>query len=299
MKEFDLMNTAINIGWNVSIGEKSWVFTSADDTFVIRKTNPLDMCANVVALAGRQKEETPAYQPVEEAFQKLMAENTWICTDEEKSQYCLRTGEAAWKFIEIRDLQPIAVCSGTVDLHAYTPDQLWKHCENTFAFRENFDNSLSLGERLDEIAKCVFDDMTLLDMEFGTVQGSYDDAVEFIRSWIRERNEVMAPANSEWNTMAYQKLFSEQEEYKNHLLTLPPAAILDAAYEYVTRENILLSFEDNDLSNDQCRKLLAMDYAMDKLYSAKVNQKGDNSEMEAIWNCVCAFIDNQEENNNG
>lgn len=45
----------------------------------------------------------------------------------------------------------------------------------------------------------------------------------------------------EWNTALYQKMFAEQEKYREWLLSQPPEEILHHAYEYVMREDILLS----------------------------------------------------------
>ena len=50
------------------------------------------------------------------------------------------------------------------------------------------------------------------------------------------------------NTQLYQKMFAEQEAFKAELMRLPPGEILQKAYEYVCREDILLSLEYNDLS---------------------------------------------------
>ena len=47
-------------------------------------------------------------------------------------------------------------------------------------------------------------------------------------------------------------MFAEQKRYRQHLLTLPPEEILDCAYAYTTREDILLSLEYNDLTDKQC-----------------------------------------------
>lgn len=44
--------------------------------------------------------------------------------------------------------------------------------------------------------------------------------------------EVDFITNQELNTRLYQKMFDEQEHYRQHLLTLPPAEILYHAYEY-------------------------------------------------------------------
>ena len=58
------------------------------------------------------------------------------------------------------------------------------------------------------------------------------------------------------NTALYQKMFAEQEKYKAWLLSLSPAEILNHAYEYTSREDILLSLEENDLTRAQATALL-------------------------------------------
>lgn len=37
------------------------------------------------------------------------------------------------------------------------------------------------------------------------------------------------------NTQLYQKMFAEQEQFKEELMQLPPGEILQKAYEYVCR----------------------------------------------------------------
>ena len=46
--------------------------------------------------------------------------------------------------------------------------------------------------------------------------------------------------NEELNTELYKKLFAEQENFKGWLLSQPPTEILNHAYEYVMKEDILL-----------------------------------------------------------
>ena len=53
----------------------------------------------------------------------------------------------------------------------------------------------------------------------------------------------------ELNTALYKKMFAEQEQFKDWLLTQPPQEILNHAYEYTMREDILLSLEYNDLTD--------------------------------------------------
>ena len=52
--------------------------------------------------------------------------------------------------------------------------------------------------------------------------------------------------NEELNTALYQKMFAEQEQYRSWLMTLPPQEILQHGYEYIIREDILLSVENNE-----------------------------------------------------
>ena len=58
------------------------------------------------------------------------------------------------------------------------------------------------------------------------------------------------------NTELYQKMFAEQEKFKDWLRTLTSDKVLDHAYEYTCREDILLSLEYNDLSPRQAMALL-------------------------------------------
>lgn len=52
--------------------------------------------------------------------------------------------------------------------------------------------------------------------------------------------------NEELNTRLYQKMFAEQEKYRNWLLTLSSREVLEHGYEYIMREDILLSLEYHD-----------------------------------------------------
>lgn len=62
--------------------------------------------------------------------------------------------------------------------------------------------------------------------------------------------------NEEKNTALYKKLFAEQDAYRDWLVSQPPDEILTHAYEYVIREDILLSLEENDLTDAQADALL-------------------------------------------
>lgn len=62
--------------------------------------------------------------------------------------------------------------------------------------------------------------------------------------------------NEELNTKLYKKMFAEQEAYRSWLFSQPPEEILNHAYGYVMREDILLSLEYHDLTDGQAKALL-------------------------------------------
>ena len=53
--------------------------------------------------------------------------------------------------------------------------------------------------------------------------------------------------HEELNTALFEKMFAEQKTYRAWLLSQPPEEILNHAYEYTVREDILMSLEYHDL----------------------------------------------------
>lgn len=86
------------------------------------------------------------------------------------------------------------------------------------------------------------------------------------------------------NTALYKKMYAEQEKYKAWLLSLPPEAVLDHAYEYTSREDILLSLEENSLTSAQARALLRSPYPLADVF--KDWEKRDTSHMDDVWETV-------------
>lgn len=87
------------------------------------------------------------------------------------------------------------------------------------------------------------------------------------------------------NTQLYQKMFAEQELYRAGLLLMPPTEILNHAYEYVCRENILLSLEYNDLSSRQALDLLKTPTPLADIFK-KLENTGGSIQMGCIWDAV-------------
>ena len=89
--------------------------------------------------------------------------------------------------------------------------------------------------------------------------------------------------NEELNTALYKKMFAEQEKFEDWLLFQSPREILNHAYEYTMREDILLSLEYNDLTSDQAAALLACPDVLKDLFHQY--EKMGNSQMEEVWAC--------------
>lgn len=87
------------------------------------------------------------------------------------------------------------------------------------------------------------------------------------------------------NTKRYQKMFAEQELFKAELMLLPPVEVLDRAYEYVCREEILMVLEYNDLSSRQALTLLKSPTPLADVFK-KWDGWEESHHMEDIWNTV-------------
>lgn len=90
--------------------------------------------------------------------------------------------------------------------------------------------------------------------------------------------------NQKLNTVLYHKMFAEQDKYRAWLLSLPPEEILNHAYEYTTREDILLSLEYNDLPDKQAIALLKSPCPLADVF--KDFEKRETDHMSDIWNVV-------------
>lgn len=90
--------------------------------------------------------------------------------------------------------------------------------------------------------------------------------------------------NEELNTALYKKMFAEQGEFRSWLLEQAPEDILRNAYDYVMREDILLSLEYNDLSDRYATVLLDMDKPLAAIFNKL--EHTESSHMEHVWDCI-------------
>lgn len=90
--------------------------------------------------------------------------------------------------------------------------------------------------------------------------------------------------NEKLNNKVSEKAFSEQEEFRKWLLEKTPEEILNHAYEYTSREDILLSLEYNELSDEQAKALLKSKDVLSDVF--KDFEKKETNHMEDIWETV-------------
>ena len=90
--------------------------------------------------------------------------------------------------------------------------------------------------------------------------------------------------NEELNTRLYEKMFAEQEQFRDWLLSQPAVEILNHAYEYTVREDILMSLEYHDLEDSQARALLKSGKPLKQIFERWENQ--ETSYMDTVWDTV-------------
>ena len=90
--------------------------------------------------------------------------------------------------------------------------------------------------------------------------------------------------NGERNTALYQKMFAEQEKFRDWLKGQPPEEVLNHAYEYTIREDILLSLEYHDLSDAQADALMKSPSPLADVF--RDFEKRETDHMETIWDCL-------------
>lgn len=91
-------------------------------------------------------------------------------------------------------------------------------------------------------------------------------------------------SNEEMNTALYEKMSDEQEKFRGWLLTQPPEEILNHAYEYTVREDMVMAMENLDLSHGQAAVLLASPSPLGDLYQEYV--KVETEYMDTIRDCL-------------
>ena len=82
----------------------------------------------------------------------------------------------------------------------------------------------------------------------------------------------------------YDKLSDEYGRFIDEIKMLKSEQVINKAYEMVIKEDILACFFESKLSEDEARALLALDFPLDELYGAWMQE--DDANMDAISDCI-------------
>lgn len=96
--------------------------------------------------------------------------------------------------------------------------------------------------------------------------------------------EHLEKAAEALNTTLYEKMFAEQENYRDWLLSQPPEEILKHTYEYTVREDILMSLENNDLTDQQAAALLQTSSPLNDVFQD--SEKLETGYMDTVLECL-------------
>ena len=104
-------------------------------------------------------------------------------------------------------------------------------------------------------------------------------------------NEIPKNATpEELRVCLYKRMAAEQERFVEQLKYKPPEDIIEAAYEKVMRDDILMTFEDdNFLSDKQIKELLGFDYPLSACYYEWMDS--DCSHMDMLRDTISDFTD--------
>ena len=90
--------------------------------------------------------------------------------------------------------------------------------------------------------------------------------------------------SEELNVVIYNKMNQEQAIYTDWLLSLPPEQILQHAYEYTVRQDILFAMEYTELQPKQCEALLKSPCPVADIL--KDFEKLETGYMDTIRDCI-------------
>lgn len=82
----------------------------------------------------------------------------------------------------------------------------------------------------------------------------------------RKRGMAVTDNEEALNLKLYEKVSAEMEAYEHELLAMLPEEILEHAYAYATKQDIVLALEEHDLSGKQAQALFRCDNALEAIF---------------------------------
>ena len=89
----------------------------------------------------------------------------------------------------------------------------------------------------------------------------------------------------ELNLQLYNKMCDEFDLFKEELINSSPQEVLDQAYEYIIKNDIVLLLECTDLTATRADALLKSDHPLDDVYAAWIDWESNH--MDEIRDILC------------
>ena len=86
------------------------------------------------------------------------------------------------------------------------------------------------------------------------------------------------------NTALYEKMTAEQDKFRDWLKSQPPEEVLNHAYEYTIREDIVMAMEELELTDTQAQALLESPSPLADVY--RYFEKLETGYMDVIWDSI-------------
>lgn len=102
---------------------------------------------------------------------------------------------------------------------------------------------------------------------------------------------------TDWNTALYEKMAAEQEEFRDWLKSQPSEEVLNHAYEYTVREDILMEMEQLELTISQSKALLISPSPLADVYRYFEKLETDHMDVvrDSIENRADELVEQQAE----
>lgn len=155
--------------------------------------------------------------------------------------------------------------------------------ERIAEIEERFSELYGIPKRFDEIP---LDDVIMSPDELICITELGMD--EIIRMGnLRQNCEAFCNCFPEANSIRnqlYDRISAEYDAFTQKLETLPPKKIIEASFEKVFKEDILMSFEGDFLNNEQIAALISLEQPLDSLYLGWLDS--DISYMDDLRDCI-------------
>lgn len=95
----------------------------------------------------------------------------------------------------------------------------------------------------------------------------------------------------ELHTLLYKRMAEEQDRHRAWLVGLPPEEILNYAYGYCVRLDILIAIQDMDLAEEQLLALLDSPTPLEDV--VRCVYRVETNEMDVIMDCIEILADDR------